>query len=252
MNRWAWLFAMFSLSSAAFGQATMGFKLVANDANPLKYWVDNRTPNPSGLTLTQVTNASKNAFQTWQDLSCASTAFAYQGDASGNVSDPEDPYDNFSVTANWITSKSNPFYDSALGGGVATAAALILSFDGIAYNCDVYVNGVDYNWSASLPTPSNSYDLQSVLLHEHGHCQGLGHTNISADVMFTRARIGGPKRTPTANDTNTICGLRRKLWHRGRSLWTGGRPTPLFGQQLRLRDGSEHRWQQLRVLQPRL
>jgi len=194
------------LSTAASGQTLMGFKILNNESDPFKYYVDSRDNISRGVTVAQVQTAAKNAFQTWQDVACASTAFQYVGAATG-IANPKDPYDAFSVTGNWVTSKADEYYETALGGGVATMAALILSYDGIAQYCDVYVNGIDFKWSVSSTVPADAYDLQSVFLHEHGHCQGLGHTSISADVMYTRAKLGGAKRTLTSNDRNTVCGL---------------------------------------------
>src|SRR4051812_48127306 len=91
------------LFAATSSASDMGFKILSNDSDPLQYWVDNRIASPGGMAIADVRDAAKAAFNTWQDVACASTAFKYMGLAKNNASitDPEDPYDAYSVTANW-------------------------------------------------------------------------------------------------------------------------------------------------------
>jgi hypothetical protein len=56
------------------------------------------------------------------------------------------------------------------------------------------------------------YDAQTVAEHELGHlyglsdggCDGNGHSNDVADVMYAHAPSGGVRKVPTANDIRRV------------------------------------------------
>ncbi len=68
----------------------------------------------------------------------------------------------------------------------------------IEWNMQVFDNYV-WNDLAGAP-PSGSYDLQSVVLHELGHALGLGHSGITAAVMFATIGDGVSKRVLHSDD----------------------------------------------------
>ena len=72
----------------------------------------------------------------------------------------------------------------------------------------------EHNWT--IGAAPNSFDVESVALHEIGHNLGLAHSNVSGTVMFPSIGANSTNRTLTADD---IAGIQ--------SLYT---PTPSPGQ----------------------
>lgn len=65
-------------------------------------------------------------------------------------------------------------------------------------------NGVD--WSDNLAP--NTYDMESVVLHEAGHFLGLKHTdNSQISVMFPTVQFAEAKRQLEAPDTDDVCNV---------------------------------------------
>lgn len=195
----------FAAPARADSYQYLDFKLLHTEAEPFGYWVDDRPGAP--LPLAEVEAATRAAFQTWQDVGCAASAFAFQGTSSDagvlEVGNTEDP---FSVSAIWVTDAGDPSYASSLAGGVAAAAAIPRHWGGVLETCDVFLNAVDFTWSTATPTPAGRLDLQTLLLHEIGHCQGLDHTVTPAGtVMDPALPYGAALRTLTVHDAEHLC-----------------------------------------------
>ncbi|MHB8878623.1 MAG: matrixin family metalloprotease, partial [Myxococcaceae bacterium] len=140
------------------------------------------------------------------DLTCASTAFTFKGLTAAVVPNPADPYDVYNVSTVWITSGADPYYNLVFGNGDITAVTLPLSYAGVLQQCDLYLNGVDRTWSTATPTQAGVVDVQSIVLHEAGHCQGLDHSYVEqVDVMYAESIIGGQKRALTSRDSQSLC-----------------------------------------------
>ncbi len=204
-----WLFILAGARQAlAHPETALGFRMICSEDAPFSFWVDGRQSAPLGIPLGSVEGAATAAYGTWQDVACASTAFRYRGlSTDEGIAEPGDTQDAYSVSAVWVTSRGDPAYDLALAGGAATAAAVPTSFSGRLYQCDVFLNGVDRVWSTAAPTPSGAVDLQTHLLHEAGHCQGLGHSPDPADVMYAATPLGAQRRALTAHDAQDLCAL---------------------------------------------
>jgi len=80
---------------------------------------------------------------------------------------------------------------------VLAMACWSASAAGSANECDILV---DPNWDWG-----GTFDLQTVVLHESGHCAGLAHSQSSASVMASFYR--GLNRIPLADDAAGICAI---------------------------------------------
>lgn len=205
------LCVLLTWAGAAEASSYFGFKMMNTAADPFEYYVDGRRSSPAGLTLSNVQAATERAWKTWDDVACAATAFEFKGlSSSVPIPEPRDPYDLFSVSTIWIMDSQDPYYSRALGSSDVTAMALMLSYAGVLEQCDLYMNAADHTWSTASTTPVDTVDVETLVLHEVGHCQGLDHAwdsevDLSADVMFAVTPIGASKRTLTANDVSRLC-----------------------------------------------
>lgn len=211
----------FLLAAVAAAQTYnyLDYRMINNAQDPFPYWVND--VQRGGLSKSQVEGATQAAFQSWDDVSCASTAFIYKGDVSSNpaIIDGEDPSDTYNVSTTLVSSASDGLYDYALGGGVAISGSVALTYAGTLYQCDIYLNNVPTvndadpnasfipNWTTGTPTAADALDVQTFVAHEVGHCQGLGHTpNPEAtDIMRPDLTFGVQIHTPSAADQGALC-----------------------------------------------
>ncbi len=77
-------------------------------------------------------------------------------------------------------------------------------FGGPITEADIQFNTVGFTWS--LDGAGRTVDTQSIATHEQGHFLGLGHTPLTAAVMFA-AYAGGIKRTLLGDDAMGVCSL---------------------------------------------
>ena len=185
----------------------LSFKMLNTSANPFQYYLDGRMNHPQGVLPGQVQAAVDRAFQTWEDVACAYPAFTSFGLSSNNpsIQDPRDAFDPFNVAAIWVTDRNDPYYAFALASGGAAAAAVPLSYAGTLYQCDIYLNAVDYDWASSDTAPVHLADVESLVLHEIGHCMGLGHSDRFDDVMYPSYPLGAHRRTLQSRDIQMAC-----------------------------------------------
>jgi uncharacterized protein (TIGR03382 family) len=160
----------------------------------------------------EVEKATNAAFQTWEDVSCAYPDFVYLGQTTTNAAiDPSnvgDPTDAFNVSTVWVTNTSDPYYTSALAGGQSPATAVPLTYAGYLYQCDIFVNAVNFHWTTLPDTPAseNLTDLQTALEHEIGHCLGLADVSDPTEaVMNPELPVGGNRRALDPQDSQQLC-----------------------------------------------
>ncbi len=185
----------------------LSFTMLNTSSDPFQYYLDGRMNHPPGVLPGQVQAAVDRAFQTWEDVACAYPAFNSLGLSSTNpsIADPRDAFDPFNVAAIWVTDRNDPYYAYALANGGAAAAAVPLAYAGTLYQCDIYLNAVDFDWSASDPAQARFADVESLVLHEVGHCMGLGHSNWYEDVMYPTFPLGNHRRALQPRDSQMAC-----------------------------------------------
>lgn len=193
--------------TSEYAYDVLDYKMLNTKNDPFRYYVDGRNLQPATVLIGQVQAAVDAAYQTWDAVSCAYPSFTSLGLSSNNpqISDARDPYDTFNVSAVWVTDSNDPYYALALGSGAAAAASIPLTWAGTLYQCDIYVNAVDFKWSTAATTPADSLDLQSFILHEIGHCMGLGHSEYWDDVMYPSVPYGEQRRALAPRDLQKVC-----------------------------------------------
>lgn len=186
----------------------LSFKNLSDSQHPFDYYIDNRMLSPQGLSVDDIRSASERAWGKWNAVSCATPKGRSLGFTGGVVPQPSNPYDVYNVTPVFITSDMpsiEPFFADAFTYDVS-AVALPLQYAGVLQQCDIYLNGVSRTFSTSMQVGSNNLDVESVMLHEIGHCLGLDHnTSIAGSVMVTTVLPGVSKRDLTQADADMLC-----------------------------------------------
>lgn len=207
------LLGAFLLPSAAQAQGYnyLDYRMVNNAGDPFPYYLNDTQTAGLGVSATEA--ATVGAFQAWEGVGCASTAFSYEGRVSDHtqINNPEDPNDAFNVSTSFVTDPADPLYAYALGAGAALSASVALTYAGTLYQCDLYLDdtpdtgGVRPHWTTSSPTPGDGLDVQTFLAHEVGHCQGLGHSLDIDDIMRPDLSYGMEIRSPSPDDAAALC-----------------------------------------------
>jgi hypothetical protein len=196
-----------SLTAQAQSYSYLGFRMLHGTDNPFRYSMDGRTP-PQGLSTSQVEAALIAAWQTWQNQTCTSLHFRYDGRRTP-TSQPfgDDPYDSINLNLIWLTDIFDPRFQLYLKD--QPAAAVPVAYGGVLYRCDIFIDGYA-TWSTSNtpPTRFNELDLQSVLLREVGHCLGLGDTREDPRVTVMTRPVPPNliRRQLSQHDIGQLCG----------------------------------------------
>lgn len=163
-----------------------GFKWRDSDL-PVPYYIYIGLNPPTGVTLTGYVNAVRAAFQTWQDVGTSYMAYYYRGETSTYT--PDTSRSDGRNAVGWT--------DENLGSALAMTVYWY-SFPGsYLEEFDIVIErtpGINLRWSTDTPTPSNAYDLQSVVLHEAGHTLSLDHASDPTQVMYYSISNGQMRR----------------------------------------------------------
>ena len=198
--------AVLLVASLAPAQDYLGYKMVSTAQQPFRVYVDSRSQTPAGLQYTLMQNAVERAWNTWNAVQCAYPKVQSLGPTGATVVNPSQSYDAYSVTPVWMLVADA---DAAqVFGNTSLVAAITLprAYAGVLQTCDTYFNGPSFNWSLNPVTPAGSLDVETVALHESGHCLGLGHYGLFAEVVMEQVvEKGVTVRALSSLDTQMLC-----------------------------------------------
>ena len=90
-----------------------------------------------------------------------------------------------------------PTYNCTSGGTTTTKSCTLPA---CIIDADIMFNPTQ-QFSSAQPTPTNSFDVQSIATHEIGHLLGMDHSGIAHAVMYPFGDVGvGTQRTLAADD----------------------------------------------------
>lgn len=160
-------------------------------------WTRRNLTYAFGTLTNQVTNtatiaAIQRAFQTWQAVSGSALTFQ-------QVQQNQNP----DILIEWRLA-SDP--DLNMTGGILAHADFPPGFRVIGDNVNALPLPLHFDESETWVdgAVANSFDIESVAVHEIGHCLGLAHSAVTEAVMFRSANANGTKRVLDADDLGGI------------------------------------------------
>ena len=201
------LLAVLGLSGlAAAQQDFLAFKMVSTAQNPFPVYVDSRSNSPAGIQYPLMQNAVERAWATWNAVQCAYPKVRSLGPAVGTVQNPLETFDSYSVTPVWILSSTDPDAQQIFGNAsLVTAITLPRAYAGVLQTCDIFFNGPNTQWTVDTVPPPDHMDVETIMLHEAGHCLGLGHSGPYDSVMDQVVEKGEAVRVLTTADVTKLC-----------------------------------------------
>lgn len=161
------------------------------DRANLTYAFGNSTSQAVGDAAAR--GAIRSAFQTWQD---ASGPLSFEEvDATG---DPD-------ILVEWRQA-ADP--DHSMVGGVLAHAQFPPE---TPFNSSpdrplpLHFDEEEHTWV--IGAVANGFDIETIALHEIGHCLGILHTNVDGAVMFPRVNTNTTLRAPQPDDLTAVRAL---------------------------------------------
>jgi hypothetical protein len=174
--------------------STLGVSFIDGEI-PVQYYINASAGKPAQITEQETRLAAIRAFHSWQNLPGSYITFG--------------PVQNTTRTS--AQGDCNGLHDTTWGisssHGSGTLAVTYTCYTGSRIlDADVEIDtdhfGSKWRVDGSGACYTNTYDLETVLLHENGHVLGLGHPSnvgcVPCPVMD--ASYGGVSRTPCADD----------------------------------------------------
>jgi hypothetical protein len=140
---------------------------------PIRYFVTDR--GVSGVSSTQFQQAVTRAFATWDAVSTAQVSSTFAG---FTLSNPVGP-DGTTV----IGFQNRPEFDRTLGA----TSFMIDTTTGSILEADIYLNSF-FQWSVASGGEANTFDVESIALHEIGHLHGLAHSAMGETELRSAGR----------------------------------------------------------------
>ncbi len=191
--------------------ALVGAAVAAAPSNPRRKWFDlpvtyqvhahsaiNGQPNFQSAVLPRV----QAAFEAWTKRKVSGTSWDVLPQGGGTFTTPSDQ-----TAINRDDGKNQIIW---LGGANWTADKLTLAVTVLSYYADGTGEAFDgdmmfndnFVWSST--GAFNTYDFESVALHEAGHFLGLDHTTSTSAVMYESINAGEQKRALTSLDIDDV------------------------------------------------
>lgn len=201
------LLALLVVSSAASAQDYLDYKMLSTAQQKFSVYVDSRSQTPAGLQYTLMQNAVERAWATWNAVQCSSVRVASLGPTGATVLNPSESYDSFSVTPVWVLMNDADATEIFGNSQLVMAITLPRAYAGVLQTCDIYFNGPNFSWSVDNVTPVDTADVETVALHEAGHCLGLNHFGGpgAPAVMEQVVERGESVRSLTTLDVQLLC-----------------------------------------------
>jgi matrixin len=164
-----------------------------------------------------VAMALQSSFSTWQNSQLAGKSLVFLTVTQGPNSSITDP--NSSDCLNVVSFMPSSSVNFPTGAIAFTDVATVSGPPPTSYNCtqggtsttqtcslpscvvdgDIAFNPKE-NFSTRTPTPSGSFDVQSVSTHEIGHLLGLDHSGLAQAMMYPFGDTGQSEKKTLATD----------------------------------------------------
>lgn len=192
-------------SAFSWAQDYLTYKMLSTAQQPFHVYIDSRSNRPAGLDLDLVQRAVERSWATWNAVSCAYPKVQSLGRTGGVVPNPAQSYDDFSVTPVWML--TNDADAEQIFGNTELVMGITLprAYAGVLQTCDIYFNGANFAWSTDAVTGIDMVDVETVALHEAGHCLGLGHFGPPEAVMEQVVERGQNLRSFHPEDVQKLC-----------------------------------------------
>jgi hypothetical protein len=168
-----------SATAPVFGYLKLGTRVSGRTVTlkwpqmPIRYFVTDR--GVTGVSSTQFQQAVTRAFATWDAVSSAQISSTFVGFTQSNPSRGDG--------ATVIGFQSHPEFERTLGA----TSFMLDTTDGSIVEADIYLNSV-FSWSVASAGEANTFDVESIALHEIGHLHGLAHSAMGETELQTGGR----------------------------------------------------------------
>lgn len=193
---------MLSLTVAQPIQPFLSYKVVSDAQHPFEYYVDSR---PARLDVQLTQNAVERAWGTWNAVTCATPKTRSKGPAGGTVPSVVSTLDDYSVAAIFMQTYDADAQEIFGTINFVTSVSIPRAYGGVLQTCDMFFNAFSEQWSLDAVPPTNLMDVETVTLHEAGHCLGLAHFGPNEAVMFQVVEPGQAVRVLTTADIDYFC-----------------------------------------------
>jgi len=176
--------AQYCLNSWSWPAGTMPVKVKYNPVDP------------GGASVPSALGPIQNAIQQWSSVTPNFT-YLFDGTttAGPTACDSDSNADGINTIA-WV---------DGINGvkGILAQTCTVRNPDGALVEFDMQINS-NIPWSIGDPTPPNTYDLYSNVLHEMGHGAGLAHSQYPNAVMYASLNSATEKRSLTPDDMDAL------------------------------------------------